>query len=453
VKNCYTGNVIVGNIVVTGGQTINGDVTILGNLTGNLSVTVDKVGLDPRLLDGFGGQRVTNPYTLFDSKFLTNKKPEYWDEIVQGGGTSVFHSSYISLGVTGTNQRVVRQSRPYQPYQPGKGLRILCTGTLVTSLASNVVSRIGFFDNANDKNPALDTEASGNGYFFEWDGFVVNIVERSFITGSQVDNKVPQSLWNIDRFDGTGPSKIVLDITKRQIFMFELEWLGVGTVVAALLIDRTTYWAHLFHHANLVGQLPYISRPTLPVRYEISSTGGTAQLEQVCCTVISDGGYTPRGSIFSKSMGATTDVSVSGSHVALIGLRLKTTNKRAILNILKTTVLTTSGNNAYVGFYRFVAPLDPFSGTASWISAGSYSGAEYAIQNTLLTMTFSPAGGIVLDETYISNRGDVGGSDLADRFGAIVVSNIIGYSDIIVIAAGPNSGTKCAAAIQWQELE
>lgn len=444
-----------GNINIAGGEVVTGDLIILGNLTGNLTLSPNTtIGLNPTLLDAFGGQRVTNPYSLFDTKFLTSKKEEFWDEIIQAGATSTFFPSYVTLQVTTNGDRVIRQSRPYLPYQPGKGIRIMCTGTLINALTPDTISRIGFFDDTADKNPMLDTEMSGNGYFFEWDGTTMNVVERSYITGAQVDNKIPQSMWNVDRFDGTGPSGIFLDITKRQIFMFELEWLGVGTVVSAIIINRTIYWAHLFHHANLLTQLPYISRPTLPVRYEISSQGGAAHLQQVCCTVISDGGYSPRGSVFSRSMGGSSDVSIGGGHQALIALRLKATNKRATLNLLKTTVLATSGNDFYVAVYRFVGPaVDPFSGTASWISAGSYSAAEYAIQNTMLTMTFNATGGILLDETYVSNRADIGGSDLADRFGAIVTASITGISDIIVIAGGPDAGTKAAAALQWQELD
>jgi cytoskeletal protein CcmA (bactofilin family) len=457
---CATGNLKVngavntmGNINISGGEVVTGDLVILGNLTGNISLSGGTVNLNPVLIDALGGQRVTTPYTLFDSMFLTSKRPDNWDETLEVSGSSTFFPSYITLRVTGAGDRVVRQSRQYLPYQPGKGLRILCTGTLIDALTPNVVSRIGFFDDANDKDPLLDTEASGNGHFFEWDGTTVNIVERSFISGSQVDTKVPQAMWNIDRFDGTGPSGIVLDITKRQIFMFELQWLGVGTVVAALVINRTIYWAHIIQHANLSTQLPYTSRPTLPVRYELSSLGGMAQLQQICCSVISDGGYTPRGSIYSRSMGASSDVSVSGGHQALIALRLKATHIRTTLNIMKTTILATSGNDFYVVVYRFLAPLDPFSGTATWNSAGPYSAAEYAIQNTGLTMTFTSAGGILLDETYVSNHSSIGGSALADRFAAIVTGNIAGVSDIIVVAAGPDMGVKAAAAIQWQELE
>jgi hypothetical protein len=412
------------------------------------------ITLAPSLLDAFGAQKVSNPYTLLDSKFLTSPAPLSWDQIVSGSGTINFQPSYLTLSAPSNGARVVRQSRLYCPYQPGKGLRVLCTGSLINALTPLVTSRIGFFDDANDKNPSLDTEASGNGFFFEWDGTQVNIVKRSFITGSQVDTKVPQSMWNYDRFDGTGPSGIVLDITKRQIFMFELEWLGVGTVVTALIIDRQTYWAHVFQHANIGTDLPYITRPTLPVRYEISSQGGSAVLHQICATVVSDGGYQPKGSVFSQSMKSGTDVSISGGHVALMALRLKTTGKRTLMSLLKTTVLATSGNDFYLALYRFVAPtVDPFSGTATWLSAGSYSNVEYAIQNTGLTMTFSNTNGVLLDETYVSNRADFGGSDLADRFGAVITSNIVGVSDILVVAAGPDAGTKAAVAMQWQEQE
>jgi hypothetical protein len=46
-----------------------------------------------------------------------------------------------------------------------------------------------------------------------------------------VDNEiVPQSQWNVDRLDGTGPSKVNIDFTKSQIFVTDYQWLGVGRV-------------------------------------------------------------------------------------------------------------------------------------------------------------------------------------------------------------------------------
>jgi hypothetical protein len=457
--NIVTSEMAMANVlVVKQDEVVQGNLIIQGGtqLVANIGdITISEIGLSPTLLDAFGRQKVSNPFTLIDNKFLSNRELEQWDELVELTGNITYQRPYLTLEAFTAGDRAIRQTRQYLPYQPGKGLSILATGTLEVSGNADVTTRIGFFDDANDKDLAEDTEGSGNGYFFEWDGTTVYVVERSFISGTQVDTKIPQTSWNIDTFDGSGPSGLILDLTKRQIFTFELEWLGVGSVVTGFFIGRQARWAHVFYHANLGSDLPYITRPTLPVRYEASSQGGVATMRQICATVISDGGYEPKGGIYSASMGAGTTTSIGSVHTPLIAIRLKRDFRRVTLNLLKTTILAVSGNDFYVALYRFVAPTtDPFTGAYTWQSAGPNSAAEYMVNLNATDITsFTNTDGVLLDESYVSNRIDTGGSDLADRLGAIVTANISGYSDILVVAAGPDMGVQAAAAMQWQELE
>jgi hypothetical protein len=44
--------------------------------------------------------------------------------------------------------------------------------------------------------------------------------------------------------DGTGRSGITLDVTKTQIFIVDLEWLGVGRVRLGFVIDGKIYYCH-----------------------------------------------------------------------------------------------------------------------------------------------------------------------------------------------------------------
>ena len=56
-----------------------------------------------------------------------------------------------------SGDKTIRQSRMYVPYQPGKGLTAILTGTLETNggntVGGNTISRIGLFDDENDKDP------------------------------------------------------------------------------------------------------------------------------------------------------------------------------------------------------------------------------------------------------------------------------------------------------------
>jgi hypothetical protein len=475
---------IQGNITATTvlASNISGPITgdVLGNVLGSFSgtVTVDSselanaisaspITLDASLMDAFGRQKVSNPFTLLDNKFLTSDEFEQWANLTVGNATTNFMAPHVDLDVFEDGDKAIRQSRFYVPYQPGKGLTAILTGTLETSggnvtMSGNTISRIGLFDDENDKDPVKDTEASGNGYFFQLDGTSLSVVERSFIDGSpQTDTVVPQSMWNVDKFDGSGPSGILLDPSKRQIFVIELEWLGVGTVVMGLFINRKIHFAHIFYHANRDDTRAYISRPTLPVRYELSSTGAAGSMTQICSTVVSDGGYSPKGSIYI----APSDPSVStatlekslnakvGPDVPIIALRLKPESKRTTLSLLKVTVAATSGSEFRVSLWRFIAPdSDPLTG-ASWTSTSDYSGAEYDIDASAIT--FAGYNAVKIEEAFGVNQNDQTFTDLSDKLGTIVFSDIQGNSDVMVVTARgiKGAGVDVIGSMQWQELE
>lgn len=344
---------------------VKDDLIVNGNITGNITgdflgsfygdIIVDSAlvadaiarspfSLEPTLLDAFGRQKVSNPFTLIDNKFLTTTEPEHWDTIVNGSASYTFTPGKIALNVTGSGDKIIRQTRFYTPYQPGKGLTILATGTLEVSGGVNgVISKIGYFDDETDK--IADDTSGGNGYYFELNGTALSLVERTDANGFFEETRVPQSSWNVDPFNGTGPSGITIDPSKRQIFFIELEWLGTGTAVMGFFMRRKLYMAHIFYHANVGGTGPYISRPTLPIRYELSSTGGTAEMIQICSTAISDGGYDPRGGIYAKGGSVGNQVTVNSGVNPLIAIRLRPGFRRTALNILKISSYTESNGN------------------------------------------------------------------------------------------------------------
>ena len=86
-----------------------------------------------------------------------------------------------------------------------------------------------------------------------------------------VDNRVPQSQWNIDKLDGTGPSGYKLDLTKMQMWYLDYSWYGAGFVRWGL---RTTDGNILFCHKlanNNSNTTAYMRSGNLPGRYESST--------------------------------------------------------------------------------------------------------------------------------------------------------------------------------------
>ena len=80
--------------------------------------------------------------------------------------------------------------------------------------------------------------------------------------------KIPQSAWNIDKMDGTGPSGITVDLSKMQMFYIDYTWYGAGFIRWGLrgAKGNVTY-VHKMPNNN-VNNEAYMRSGNLPARYE-----------------------------------------------------------------------------------------------------------------------------------------------------------------------------------------
>ena len=212
--------------------------------------------------DAFGRLRTSTPQTIFDSKQINDNAPLSWDDAeVSGGGTgSTYNANQASTTITvGAEAGVrTRQTKMRFNYQPGKSQMICVTGILGVG-ASGITQRIGYGDD-------------DNGLFFETIDGIFQVNRRTKTSGSAVNNRTIQSNFNIDTMDGTGPSRITIDLSKTQIFWIDFEWLSVGRVRFGFVIEGKLIYFHEFNHANdLI--VAYMSTPNLPLRYEIENDG------------------------------------------------------------------------------------------------------------------------------------------------------------------------------------
>jgi hypothetical protein len=283
------------------------------NDAGNISASID----------AFGRMRVSNPYTLFDGGLRYGDNTFKWDQQDTGSASSSFlpNESSILMATTGAGS-AVRQTKQVFSYQPGKSLLTMLTFVMNTPTAG-VTQRAGYF-------------GAQNGVYFEIDGVDINLVIRKYTSGSvdSTTEKIPRSSWNGDRLDGQGGqsniSGVTLDVTKAQIFWSDIEWLGVGSVRCGFVINGQFVVAHIFHHANILDRV-YMTTASLPLRYELVSTGPAASMRAICSTVISEGGYANRSQ--SRAIGtALTGKDLSNTvYRPLVCLRLKSTNIDAIV--------------------------------------------------------------------------------------------------------------------------
>jgi len=388
--------------------------------------------------DAFGRLRVANPFTIFESKQLFDNRSIVWDTQLVSGGTSTFNSNRASslLEVTSTiGSSVLRQTKPRFNYQAGKSLLIMST-FVMGETPPGITKDLGYFDGYN-------------GLFLRNDGYDVQFVIKSNVSGSPQETAIIQSDWNVDTFDGYGPSGIILDITKSQIFIIDLEWLGVGRVRFGFNIGGITYFAHQQFHANNLDSV-YMSNPNLPLSYKIINDGyaGTSSLEQICNTVLSEGGFENKGYEFSadRGIGALANVDNAALY-PIISIRLDNSKAGAVVIPEEFNILCTSTN----AIFKWELVLNPTVGgadAASWQSITN-SSVQYDISRTLTNII---SGGTVLKSGYASQT--TGAVQIAIESLLTLGININNVSDQLVlavqkIAAGTDN---FIGSISWKEF-
>jgi hypothetical protein len=376
-------------------------------------------------LDAFGRFRVSAPFTLFDSAHRYQDNGLF--DTATTGTASAVHAtdtSTVALNVsTGSGDQVIRETKRVFPYQPGKSLLILNT-FVMNEAKTGLRQRVGYF-------------GAENGIFIEQDGTTINLVKRSYITGSAVDTKIAKANWNGDKLDGNGESGFTLDLTKSQIFWVDIEWLGVGSVRCGFIINGRYVVCHTFHHANLLDSV-YMTTAILPIRYEITNTAATASasvLKQVCSTVISEGGYEKRVAPLVARM--TTDTTVGTSFEPLITIRLASNRLDAVVLLNKYSVLGLTSDT-----FEF-ALIKNATLTGASFDTTTFNSVDFDVAATAMS------GGTILRAEYLestkqsSPQLDVNGGY---NFGLQLGRTIGGTSDTLTVAARVLSGTGDAIA-------
>jgi hypothetical protein len=416
------------------------NVTIATSTDNPLIVSYGNTALN----DAFGRLRVSNPHYVFEAQNQYDAQPLIFNTVTSGGGSSSTHlpnESAVNLTVgTGATDYVIRQSKQYLRYQPGKSQMILMTGTMGAAVA-NVAKRIGYFDNSN-------------GLFFQQTSSALSVVRRSYTGGSVSNTAVDQPNWNIDTMDGNGPSGIELDMTKSQIFIIDLEWLGVGRVRFGFVVDGTIYYCHELLNTNFLSTV-YMTTANLPVRYEIANTAVSAgaSMKAICCSVSSEGGYDKFGFPFSVGRGASYASVTTRRPVLSIKPRLtfNSITNRMDFDITGIEVVSST----YTSYFEVVLNGTLTDATFNNVDA-TYSGMQFDIAANAIS------GGIVLACGYA-----VAGGPGANATGGVVqklvknplcVNYAASDSDILSIVAtstdtqDPPRAAAVGAVISWQEI-
>jgi hypothetical protein len=399
-------------------------------------------------LDAFGRLRTSDCFTTFNYypsplSNNTNLDVDVWVTSGNGGTLTYNTQNYINMPISGGSETKYSLRTTKQPmiYQSGKSRLIYMTGVLMTTISANTTSLMGLFDVNDVYSTTLPVVTEGT-YFkcnvlnFYWDD----------VTQSGT-NSVEQSFWNIDTFNGSGPSGKTLTVNnnanKNLLIVIDQEWLGVGRVRCGFIIDGVIYYAHQFLHNGLAIQ--YTKTPRLHLSYLISGATTANTMRQMCSTSISEGGYFSTGRInnISNPVGILVPLDTVENRV-LLGLRVNSSYPNATFYIKKLNFFYT-GSSGKIGQYKVqlfstasninIGSLS--GGTPSWLQffspPPSYSALEYFFGNGSIVVS-SP--GFIIDSGYLETQtSTLIASDVVD---SLQTRNLFSSYDILIITGISN---------------
>jgi hypothetical protein len=427
-------------------------------------------------MDAFGKLRVSNPNTLLDirvpgqdasgigatgtTSYLQNDMQICYGVSGSGGlGATAYklcNNSQSDIFVDG-NLTFINQSRKYCTYQPGKSLLIMASGVLdarsileygITDSTGNtpgIKSRVGYFDQYN-------------GLYFEYDsgnGCSICVKSKGEL---KYNSPIRQTDWNIDQMNGSGTSGLTLEFTKAQLFVIDLEWLGVGRIRFGFYAYGRIQYCHEILNINQISIGPYTYNINLPIRYELQGmTGATGAMIQICSTVISEGGYTPVGKPFSINI-YDINAPLNNTETSILFLRGGSTKGNFYhQQILPTDFSIVCSAVGDVGILKINLYL-PNAGTSisnniNWLDVNSNSVVQYGTSGGI---TLGNAINTTVYQSAFSGRGSSSFSDLGNVFTDLlqINSDINNNSSILEITITGNFGgsSKIYATLSWSEI-
>ncbi len=182
--------------------------------------------------------------------------------LVGTGTTSTIESSAVITTAGGAGDVAQIESKRNLRNRPGHEGFVFFTVAFTGDTAADSTQLIGIFDD-------------NNGYAVGYNGTTFSILHRR--DGS--DTFVPQSSFNVNTLDGTGPSGFTYDPSKLNVFRISYGWLGAAPITFRILTSDGNW--EIFHIIERPGTAvgPSILDPILPMRAQVINTGDGNSLE------------------------------------------------------------------------------------------------------------------------------------------------------------------------------
>lgn len=188
-----------------------------------------------------------------------------------------------------------------------------------------------------------------------------------------IDQRYPQSQWNIDKCDGTGASLYNVDLTKMQMFYADYTWYGAGAIRFGFKNNRgEVIYAHRIPNNN-VNTEAYMRSGNLPARYETNTIPVTTYLTATLAAgatsmTVNDTTYFPPVGVLTVTAAADTGGAIE--YIYYTG-KTATTFTGLQRNSANTTGIPLGTSTATTFTYSATAPVrvESFSpGQASTVS-------------------------------------------------------------------------------------
>jgi hypothetical protein len=221
-----------------------------------------------------------------------------------------------------------------------------------------------------------------------------------------VETRIPQSSFNIDKLDGTGPSGFNLDLSKMQMFYIDYTWYGAGFVRWGV---RGTNGDVIYCHKlpnNNVNSEAHMRSGNLPARYEsttespfttITSTVGSSD---TTLNVADTSLFPPTGTLIVRSGSTYEGVNYTGKTATTFTGVTRTLAGSAVTGTATTwssgsvsgTVTTATGIQVGQRVHSSTNPNPVPEGTFVTAVSGSTITLSEAVTIANPTLIFAPIG-------------------------------------------------------------
>lgn len=287
----------------------------------------------------------------------------------QGGGTVTTANSVATLSTAASAGSIAQlQTKNTIVYRPGHEAYAYFTVAFTGSFTATSSQFIGPIDYSD-------------GFAVGFNGSTFGITYRS----NTINTFIPQSQFNGDKLDGTGPSGFVY--TPAFLNVFRIGYGAAGASIITFQIMNSFGTWITFHTLNFVNNLsiPAITQPFLPITARVENITGTSVLSMK--TVSWNGGIigSPNNSSFRYFQNTTTNTTINGTNIFILTLRNKTTFNNLPNKIQVSIVGFGGGNNGSDNKFSII----------SLIRNGTLSGTSFTdIDSNNSVMEISTTGSV-----------------------------------------------------------